>query len=165
MSAHDPNPPRRQDRAIHELVHDPYRLRAKPSGPAACPTCGAVYEAGRWAWKKAPPPGAEEMTCPACQRIADRVPAGEITLSGAFLKKHRDEIEALVRSTEEAEKADHPLNRIMDMEWRGGKLEITTTDLHVARRIGHAVYAAYRGTLRYRQPAETYHIRVTWERH
>ncbi|MCA1972830.1 MAG: hypothetical protein LDL44_08310 [Caenispirillum sp.] len=163
-SVTDPPPPERRDREIQERVHDPYRMRAKAEGPAVCPQCGVVYEAGLWQWKKAPPPGAGELLCPACQRIRDALPAGEIAVHGSFAAKHRNDIDALIRDVERVEKEEHPLNRIMEQQWTGARLKVTTTDIHLARRIGSALYDAYRGTLRYRYPAEEYFLRVDWSR-
>lgn len=46
----------------------------------------------------------------------DDMPAGILTLSGAFLGKHRDEILELVYNKAEEEKADHSMKRLMDVE-------------------------------------------------
>lgn len=163
-SASDPPPPDRRDRDIRERVHDPYRLRSKPESPAVCSACGVVHDAGLWQWTKDPPPEATPLLCPACHRIRDKQPAGEITVHGTFVKGHKAEIDALIRDVERAEKEAHPLNRIMEQHWTGARLKITTTDIHLARRIGSALYDAYRGTLRYRYPAEEYFLRVDWSR-
>jgi hypothetical protein len=71
------------DRRMDEVVHDPYRSQSKPAEPAVCPTCGLVYHVGRW--QRLPLPAkAHEHTCPACLRIRDDMPAGIVTLGGAF---------------------------------------------------------------------------------
>ena len=44
--------------------------------------------------------------CPACQRIAEDVPAGTISLRGAFVKAHTDELSGLIRNTEERKRAN-----------------------------------------------------------
>ena len=38
------------------------------------------------------PTGEHRALCPACQRIRDRYPAGEVRISGEFARAHRDEI-------------------------------------------------------------------------
>ena len=43
---------------------------------------------------------------PACQRIAEDVPAGTISLRGAFVKAHADELSGLIRNTEERKRAN-----------------------------------------------------------
>ena len=77
---------------------------------------------------------------------------------------HRDEIEHLVRNEEEHEAADHPLQRIMDITWQNGAITITTTDVHLARRIGEAVHYAYQGRLEIKYSQDEYLVRVNWTR-
>jgi hypothetical protein len=45
-----------------------------------------------------------------------------------------------------------------------GALEISTTDLHLARRIGEALCSAYRGRLEVRYSPDEYRVRVNWSR-
>lgn len=155
--------PGRRDRMIEETVHDPYESRQKPRGTSVCPDCGAVYAMGRWA--RAPrPDDAVEHRCPACQRIEDRFPAGYVTLSGPFFHAHREEILHLVRNEEARESAEHPLKRIMSIEEDAYSVVITTTDLHLARRIGMAVHHAWQGELDLKYAPDEYLIRVHWKR-
>ena len=90
----------RRDRMIRERVHDPYKTRLKLPEPTVCPTCGAVFRAGRWHWETTRPEGANEETCQACHRTSDSYPAGEVTLEGVFLAAHKDEILNLARNVE-----------------------------------------------------------------
>jgi hypothetical protein len=41
---------------------------------------------------------------------------------------------------------------------------ITTTDIHLPRRIGEALHRAYEGDLDFHYEEEAYSIRVTWRR-
>ncbi len=141
----------------------PYHASAKPPGPAYCPTCKAVYDAGRWSWSKKLV-DAYEHTCPACQRIHDKFPAGYVLVKGAFSKEHRDEIVALVTTKERDEKADHPLQRIMAIEDVREGLEITTTDSVLARGIAEALHEAYKGDLKLRYSRDENLLRATWKR-
>ncbi len=158
------HPPHLQGR-FQEHVHDPYKTRLKLHDPSVCPDCGALYHSGRWTWPEVPPPeNAEPERCQACHRIHDHYPAGWVTLSGGFVASHRAEILHLLRHNEELEKAEHPLHRIMDIEDENGALVVTTTDIHLPRRIGEALHHAYRGTLDYHYEEETYRLRVRWSR-
>ncbi|MCS6945258.1 MAG: BCAM0308 family protein [Sutterellaceae bacterium] len=143
--------------------HDAYALRKKPPEPTRCPGCGAVFTAGRWTWKAAPA-DAHELICPACHRIRDRYPAGYVRLSGAFFDAHRDEILRLIRHCEEREKAEHPLERIMAIEDVDGGTQVTTTGIHLARVIGEAVQAAYKGDADFQYNREDKLLRVNWSR-
>jgi NMD protein affecting ribosome stability and mRNA decay len=153
----------RKDRLIQEQVHDTYKMRNKLVEPTVCPGCGAIYRGGRWQWGEGPA-GAQEATCPACHRIADKYPAGTVTLAGEFLQAHRDEILNLARNQEAKEKALHPLKRIIAIEEAGAELLITTTDPHLARGIGEAVNRAYNGELDFHYADESDILRVSWKR-
>ena len=142
---------------------DPYRRAAKPSEPTKCPTCGAVFNDGRWQWTK-PPDEAHEENCPACQRIRDDFPAGYVTIKGEFMKAHRDDIVGLINAKEKREKAEHPLQRIMAIEDVREGLQITTTDSHLARGIGEALHDAYKGDLKLKYSRDENLLRATWKR-
>lgn len=158
-----PHTKRRLDRQIHELVHDPYKTREKLPEPTVCPQCGAVYQDGRWTWGLRPA-GAEEHLCQACHRLKDAFPAGFVTVAGAFLPPHRDEILHLIRHQEDLEKAEHPLHRIMGIDEIPDGLVVTTTDIHLPRRIGEALQHAFHGDLDFRYEDEEYRLRVHWRR-
>jgi len=153
----------RSDRLIHEHVHDPYRVRKKNQDSAFCPQCEAAYDKGRWLWSKKQA-GAKAEACPACRRMEDNQPAGILSLGGDFLADHKDDIINLAKNEEEKEKGEHPLNRIMGIEDKEGATVITTTDIHLPRRIGKALHSAYGGDLDFHYEEETYFIRVNWHR-
>ena len=143
---------------------DPYNSRAKPAGDVVCPSCKASFSDGKWSWQKASADAAEQ-TCPACQRIHDKFPAGYITIKGEFFDAHRDEIVALMRSREEKEKSQRPLQRIMSMEGkRDGSYEVTTTDSHIARTLAEALHSAYKGDLKLRYSRDENLLRASWKR-
>jgi NMD protein affecting ribosome stability and mRNA decay len=150
-------------RAQSEGVHDPYQARAKLPEPAVCRHCGAVFHAGRWQWLPLPEE-ANRAECPACLRIRGNDPAGIVTLTGGFLVEHGEEIRGLVRHQEEQEKREHALNRVMAIRTLPDGLEITTTDIHLPRRIGETLQRAYGGTLDFHYEEDRYFLRVRWSR-
>lgn len=152
-----------REQLFQEAVHDAYKLPRKLAEPARCPDCGAGYRDGRWAWGSGEGP-AKEVRCPACQRARDNFPAGFVSLSGEFFATHRDEILGRVRHCEAAEKASHPLERIMKLADDAGGVLITTTGVHLARRIGDALEDAYKGTLEFHYNKEQQLLRVAWSR-
>ena len=85
-------------------------------------------------------------------------------IKGEFIKQHRDEIIALLRSKEDREKAEHPLQRIMAIEDVRDGLQVTTTDSHLARGIGEALHDAYKGDLKLRYSRDENLLRATWKR-
>lgn len=155
--------PMRRDQLREEREHDSYKLRGKLPEPAACGKCGAVYHGGRWQWGERPA-GAQEVTCAACQRIADRFPAGFVHVGGDFFAARRDELLRLLRHHEEKQKAQHPLARIMAIEDEASGVLLTTTDTHLARDLGEALHHAYQGDLDFHYNAGENLLRVHWRR-
>jgi hypothetical protein len=151
---------RQWGRAQQPSREDPYELAGKPAESARCPQCGASFHGGRWQWT--PSGSAAQHLCPACRRINEKQPAGILTLSGESLEAHKAEILKLARHKEEAEKADHPLNRIIGIEEQDGTVVITTTDIHLPRRIGEALKRAFRGRLDLHYEEDGYFLRATW---
>ena len=133
----------------NDLTRQPRKLR----GSICCSGCGAVYRRGRWRWEEVPA-AARAGTCPACWRIRERRPAASVSLTGALLAAHRDEILARIRACERVESRTHPLKRVIAVSCAGGEVRITTTDARLARRIGRALHDAYKGGLETRYGTE-----------
>jgi hypothetical protein len=97
-------------------------------------------------------------------RIRDHYPAGYLTLSGSYVQEHKTDIINLAHNEEAAEKGEHPLHRIMAVEEHDNRVIITTTDIHLPRRIGEALHRAHRGDLGFHYEAEGNLLRVHWQR-
>lgn len=154
--------PVRHDELRPERIHDPYQATRKYADGTRCPECRALFHDGRWTWSDAA--SEHEVLCPACHRIRDELPAGFVILDGDFATAHRDEILNLVRHLEQRERREHPLQRIMAIEETDGGLRVTTTDIHLARDLGAALHAAYKGKLEYHYNDAEYLLRVHWTR-
>jgi len=153
----------RKDRLVKERGHDSYHSRAKLTDPTVCQKCGVVYKKGRWVWHDAPE-SAHQCICPACQRIADRFPAGLIDMQGDFFSGHRDEIINLVHNVADKEEASHPMERIMAIENTPDGALVTTTGVHIARGIGSALYSAYNGRISMTYLDGESCVKVNWSR-
>lgn len=149
-------------RIYEDKRHDVYKSEKKHRGNTVCPKCLAFYQDGRWTWDTAPSNSAE-IVCPACQRIEDGYPGGILMLSGPFYLVHKKEILQLVQNIHKTEKYLHPLERIMKIRHNKNGSEITTTGMHLARRIGDGINKAYQGELEYSYEGENY-IRANWNR-
>jgi len=153
----------RRDQTYQEDEHDTYKLQGKLKEPTVCPTCGAVFHKGRWTWR-VKLEGAHEALCPACHRIHDKYPKGLVTIKGPFKDTQREQVIGLVKNTEEKEKKEHPLSRIMAIESRPEGLVVSTTDTHLSRRIGDSLKHAYLGKLELHYDQDEEFVRVTWTR-
>ena len=147
--------------AQDDHILDPYQLQEKLHEPTVCPQCGAVYRHGRWHWATRPEEGIEAH-CPACRRINDKFPAGIVHFHGRFEQQRIEEIVNLARHQEQAEKGEHPLNRIISIDEDAQAIVIRTTDIHLPRRIGEAAKHAFHGTLDEHFDEGGYFVRVDW---
>jgi len=148
---------------MQEKRHDAYKEWGKCSEPTVCSECGALFLGGRWSWNE-PPEYANKTICPACQRIADNYPAGHMVLEGQFFEQHHEEILNLLHNEEKLEKGEHPMERIMSIVDEEGQTLVTTTGVHLARRIGEALAWAYQGDLDFKYGDAEQSIRVSWSR-
>ena len=92
--------------------------------------------------------------------------SGVLLLTGEFVAQHRDEILGLARNEEARVKAEHPLARIIKIEDQveaPAGVVITTTDPHLARRIGEALHHAHRGTFTCRYEEHEDLLRANWQ--
>lgn len=150
---------------------DPYTpMKAAPHA-GVCPKCHAIRHGHRWVLDPETAlamlrrkEGVDISRCPACRKIADGFPFGMVTLDGAFLAFHRDEILAIVRNEERRAMRVNPMARIMSLAGDGGHLEIETTDEKLAQRIGREVRKACSGDLEYTWSDDVKLLRVHWVR-
>ncbi|MBE9515406.1 MAG: ATPase [Proteobacteria bacterium] len=166
-SAKDHDKQGRHDRLLQERYDDPYRSDSKLKQPAICRQCKAVYVKGHWTLKQLTADEmalAQQVMCPACQRIHDNKAAAYLTISGDFMLDHQDEINGLINHRCEQEHKLHPLKRIMTVEERPDSQVYSFTDAHLARDIGVALYKAYAGELDCRYSKRTSILRVRWSR-
>ena len=136
--------PAKDERAYGQRNEDAYQSRGKYPEPSVCTGCGAVYAKGHWNWSQSQE-GAHKHLCPACQRVHDRVAAGIVTIKGEFFAEHRQEILNLIHNLEAKEKAEHTLQRIMNITSDNGRLVIALTDFHITKGLIEALKNAYQG--------------------
>ncbi|HVN35735.1 MAG TPA: BCAM0308 family protein [Casimicrobiaceae bacterium] len=154
---------RNRDRILDSRRHDPYQSRGKLAEPTVCETCRAVYKHGRWRWGDAPPES-HLAICPACQRIRDDAPAGNVVVEGDFVRSHASELINTIRNAADHERLEHPLHRIVRLDQGSGRILASTTDIHLPQRIGEALKRAYDGELDVEYGHDAYSVRVRWRR-
>lgn len=159
----------------HRVDHDGGRHHTARSQaePAICEVCNAIYKHRHWhfagtekekdlphSWKDV-----HRTVCPACRQEATGEPRGFVYVSGAFLATHHDDIVHLLFNEAERAADNNPLSRILvleeaDKDW----LMVSTTNEHLAQRLGHALNKAYQGEVHYGFSHENKLARVSWHR-
>ncbi|MBL8900486.1 MAG: ATPase [Planctomycetes bacterium] len=152
-------PQRHPQRDQTGTLRDPYVEQKKAPGIEVCQVCALLHHAGRW-YEGTPPLEDVELTiCPACRRVRDRAPAGTVRLRG-FSPGHFEEIRGIARNVESKERAEHPLERLMEMVETNGEMRVTTTGAHLARGIGEALRRRFRGEVSLRYLGEAGELQV-----
>ncbi len=154
-----------KDRSVRARMHDPYKAKGKLQEPSVCRECKAVYHKGRWTWDPAPAKS-HAFVCPACERVRDGAASGVLLLTGEFVASHRDQVLGLARNEEARVKAEHPLARIITIKDQAEApvgVVITTTDHHLARRIGEALHHSHHGTFTCRYEESEDLLRANWQ--
>jgi hypothetical protein len=60
------------------------------------------------------------------------------------------------------ERAQHSLHRVVRIEDRPTRVVVTTTDIHLPKRIGRTVQRAYKGRLQLHYEEEACFVRASW---
>ena len=153
----------RRDKRMQPHTKDSYREPKRPGGDRICEGCGAVCDAGRWTWY-ATPLDRRQLECPACKRMRENVPAGELVLRGAYLRAHRPTILALLERQADLEMSEHALERIMEIEQSADALVVRTTGTHMVRRLAEALLHAHHGDLSIHYGDGEDLLRAYWKR-
>lgn len=157
------NPDRgHRPRNIQPTHHDPYAARRKDRDAMVCDSCAVVGHGGRWRWGAPPLTDVRGGLCPACERIRDHYPAGTLRLPG-IPAEDLTEIRALIANTEAAERTEHPLERLMDVEEEDGGLVVTTTGVHLARRLANALERRLHRQLSFTYGEDGELVQITWK--
>lgn len=136
-----------------------------------CPRCGAIWDGERWV----PEPDAElrkalaggrgkKELCPGDLRIEKKQVEGVVTLRGAFLESHFEEIDNLVNRVARSARRRNVAARILNSSRADGSLVIETTDEHLAEKMGKEVEKAFKGNLEIKWQKKDTFARVTWQR-
>lgn len=146
---------------------DMYLPRLDPKGVIQCSGCGAFHH--RRHWTLTPPAGfispipSRLVFCPACRKIQDKFPGGELTLRGVEAAD-RGEIARILRNEESRAREKNPLERIMRMDAANGGWRVETTTEKLAQRLGRSVKKARGGKIAYKWGHDRKFVRVVWEK-
>ena len=136
------------------------RQHQKPAGMVLCGNCGAVYFDGHWHTapvlsnilsKSKQPVTAESELCLQCQWAKHGGDPrqggfeGEVTLDGLTDLEEKGEILKTVRNVGNQARERDPMDRIINIDDRGERVVITTTENQLAVALGKAVDAAHKG--------------------
>jgi hypothetical protein len=146
---------------------DPYLPRGAAGGMAQCASCGAFSYKGRWSVN--PPPGSMRPSergrtvCPACRKIREHYPGGELYLLEVQAADRKD-LAAILRNEEKRARLKNPLERIMRMQPRNGGWRVETSTEKLAQRLGRSVKKARGGRLVYKWGHQNKFVRIEWRK-
>jgi len=137
--------------AEQAALMEPAAEHPLPASPTECIDCGVVYFDGRWRWGVAPGQ-VREGRCPACTRIAQQHPAAWIVLATDFAEHQANALQLIEEGAERA-RALHPLRRLMGRQMGAEGLELSFTDMRLARELAATVQHAFHAQLSYHYDA------------
>jgi len=150
-----------------DVEKDMYLPRRTPKGVIQCSGCGAFYARRHWTLNR--PAGfsnsvhTHPIYCPACLKIRDRVPGGELHLL-TVESAERGEIARILRNEEARARVKNPLERIMRLNTENMGWRIETTTEKLAQRLGRSIKKARGGSLDYKWGHNNKFVRVVWEK-
>jgi hypothetical protein len=150
-----------------DVERDMYLPKLAPKGVIKCAGCGAFYH--RRHWSLVQPAGFEEpvhthpVFCPACRKIRDDFPGGELELRGVGAQD-KGEIARILRNEETRARDKNPLERIMRLQETNGSWKVETTTEKLAQRLGRSIKKARGGEINYKWSHNNKFVRVVWEK-
>ncbi len=149
-----------------DIDRDTYLPRLSPKEVIQCTGCGAFYHRRHWMLAMPagfnPPAHVHPIYCPACRKIKERYPSGELSLKGMD-PAERQEILRILRNEEEQARNKNPLERIMNVAQKNSDWKVETTTEKLAQRLGRSVRKARGGKLVYKWSHNNKFLRVVWE--
>lgn len=135
-----------------DVERDMYLPKRSPKGLLWCRGCGSIYYRRRWTLSPTQEirdrvesgQGVSSILCPACRKIHDRYPAGELRLIGIAPGEKR-ELLRLLRNEEQRAREKNPLERIMCVETNRAGWRVETTTEKLAQRLGRCLRKARGG--------------------
>jgi hypothetical protein len=100
--------------------------------------------------------------CPACRKIRDDFPYGELRLVG-MEREEKQEVFRLLRNEEARAREKNPLERIMRIQAEGAGWKVETTTEKLAQRLGRSLRKARGGRVDYKWSHNNKFVRVVWE--
>jgi len=87
-----------------------------------------------------------------------------LAIKDTDLLAHRQQILDLAKNEEKRAKIEHPLSRIIGIKEEDGTMTISTTDTHLARRIGEALNQTLQGKVLFHYTKDEQFVRAEWTR-
>jgi hypothetical protein len=150
-----------------DVERDSYLPRLSPAGVIQCSGCVAFYYRRRWTLK--PPAEVRSSTdnkrtvCPACKKIKEKYPAGELHLLGLD-GEERGAVVSILRNKEKRARQKNPLERIMHLQATNGDWWVETTTEKLAQRLGRSIKKARGGKIDYKWGHNNKFVRVIWDK-
>jgi NMD protein affecting ribosome stability and mRNA decay len=143
------------------------RRAGRPSEPAACRRCGAIFSRRVWRRERKVTGALLERVrwteCPACKQASNEEYQGRVVVRGAYASAHEEEIRRRIANVEAQARFKQPQRRVVSAERDGAVFEVLTTSQKLAHRIAHELKKAFRGRTSYKW-SDDGSLFAVWER-
>lgn len=134
-----------------------------------CRKCGAVQDHGKWYapgtfTAKIDEGQITEGICPGDERIDKQEISGVVRLEGSFIDVHLQDMLNLINNVAKDKVERNIAARISKLESQAGRIDIETTDAHLAEAIGRDIEKAFDGDLQIKWKEGTSQVRIEWKR-
>lgn len=150
-----------------DIDRDTFLPRLSPKEIIQCAGCGAFYH--RRHWTLTAPAGitlpihTHPIYCPACNKIKEHRPSGELDLAGVTVGD-RGELLRILRNEERRAREKNPLERIMRVQATNDRWKVETTTEKLAQRLGRSLHKARGGRIEYKWSHNNKFVRVLWDK-
>lgn len=129
----------------------------------ACHACGALFARKTWRHDHPVREGLYDHViwrlCPACRQATRGEGYGKVVIHGEI---DEDAIRRRIANVAARARLTQPQRRVVDIDWRGGALEVVTSSQKLAHRVARELHKAFGGRSTYAWDDRDGSLRAVW---
>jgi NMD protein affecting ribosome stability and mRNA decay len=157
-------------RGREKTSQDPFVYDKGLKDPSLCKNCFNFFHNNRWEHDPRRYKELKEsadvnwVLCPSCRKTKEGYVEGFLTLAGAYLWEHEEEIRQLLDNEAARIFSRNPLERVIRTVREEDRLIVETTGQKLAEHLGKALHRAHQGEFKVQWDGCPEVCRVSWER-